>query len=164
MRRVGAVSTTPIVVGFAVAALLMLGLVVWLVYDDGHPPRRRKPLRSTPMRWDVRDKNADKARARIDTKLDTVIDLLGQISFQLTTRTDQGEEIVADLAALQASVDTQSSVIDGAVALIQGLSQALKDAIASNDPAAIQAVVDQLDSNTNELAAAVDNVPHAEQR
>lgn len=154
--------TAPFVVGFAVAMLLMFGLVVWLVYDDDRRTRRETPLRSGSMRWDVRDKNADKGRSRIEAKLDTVIDLLGHISYQLTTRTDQGEEIVADLAALQASVDSQSSVIDGAVALIQGLSQALKDAIASNDPAAIQAVVDQLDANTSELATAVDNVPHVE--
>lgn len=98
----------------------------------------------------------------IPEKLDTIIVSLGEISSQLTARNDQGEELMADLAALQASVDAQSSVVDGAVALIQGLSQALKDAVAANDPAAIQAVIDELDANTSELATAVDNVPHPE--
>lgn len=91
----------------------------------------------------------------ISEKLDTIISLLTQITVQEDAQ-------MADLAALQASVDAQSSVVDGAVALIQGLSQALKDAVAANDPAAIQAVIDELDANTSELATAVDNVPHPE--
>ena len=46
-------------------------------------------------------------------------------------------------------------VVTGAVTLLNSLSQMLKDALASNDPAAIQAVIDQIDMNRQALADAV---------
>jgi hypothetical protein len=67
----------------------------------------------------------------------------------------QGASLMADLAALQAEVTKVVGVEQSAITLIQGLSAQLKAALASADPAALQAVIDQLDAKTTELAAAV---------
>jgi hypothetical protein len=69
---------------------------------------------------------------------------------------------MATLKDIQDDVTAEKTVIDSAVALLAGLSQQLKDAIAANDPAALQAIVDGLDANKAELAAAVTaNTPAA---
>lgn len=87
---------------------------------------------------------------------------LATISTQLTTLTHQEEQIMADLSALQTEVSENGDAVGSAVALLSGLSQQLKDALAANDPAAIQALVDQLDANTQTLADAVTaNTPAA---
>jgi hypothetical protein len=52
-------------------------------------------------------------------------------------------------------VSENGDAVGSAIALLNGLSQALKDALAANDPAAIQALVDQLDAQTGDLATAV---------
>lgn len=62
---------------------------------------------------------------------------------------------MAQIEDLQAEVNENTDVTQSAITLMNGLSQQLKDALASNDPAAVQAVIDQLDQNTNSLAAAV---------
>jgi uncharacterized protein YoxC len=73
-----------------------------------------------------------------------------------------GRNIMATLKDIQDDVTAEKTVIDSAVALLAGLSQQLKDAIAANDPAALQAIVDGLDANKAELAAAVTaNTPAA---
>lgn len=59
------------------------------------------------------------------------------------------------LAELKAKVDAETTVVQSAVTLLSSLAQSLKDAIAANDPAAIQAIADELDTNTASLAAAV---------
>jgi chromosome segregation ATPase len=100
----------------------------------------------------------------IKQELKKITKELQRIGQQLGVVAEKQEETMADLAALQAEVQQNSDVTQSAVTLIQGLSQQLKDAIAANDPAAIQAVVDQLDANTQSLADAVANVPHPEQR
>lgn len=64
------------------------------------------------------------------------------------------------LANLQAKVEQNNSVIDSAVTLLNGLSQQLRDI--KDDPAAIQALADQLDSKDTELATAITtNTPAA---
>lgn len=104
---------------------------------------------------------------KIQEKLDVIIELLTRLTFQLTEIHEQGEQQMADLSALQTEVSENGEVAASAVALLNGLSQQLKDALAANDPAAIQALVDQLDANTQGLADAVaantDNVPHPDQ-
>lgn len=61
-------------------------------------------------------------------------------------------------AAVQRNTDVEASV----ETMLQGISQQLKDAKASNDPAAIQAVIDQIDANTKRLSDAVTaNTPAA---
>lgn len=125
------------------------------------------------MRFDVRDKDGAKGRARIEHQLDVIIGLLTKLTAQLTTVTEQGEHQMADLAALQAEVEQNGEVGASAIALLNGLSQQLRDAVAANDPAAISALADQLDAQTQSLADAVsantpaatnpDDVPHPDQ-
>jgi hypothetical protein len=62
---------------------------------------------------------------------------------------------MATLADIQAAVAAEKTVEDSVLALLSGLAQQLKDAIANNDPAAMQAVVDSLNSNASAMAAAV---------
>lgn len=62
---------------------------------------------------------------------------------------------MATLSDLQAEVAAVKTVEDSAETLLAGLSQQLKDALAQNDPAAIQAVIDALDSSKSALAASV---------
>ena len=69
---------------------------------------------------------------------------------------------MATMQELQASVQRNTDVDDSIITLLNGISQQLKDALASNDPAAIQAVITQLDSNTQRLTDAVTaNTPAA---
>jgi hypothetical protein len=65
------------------------------------------------------------------------------------------EAVMATLADVKAKVDAQGTVIESAVTLINGISQQLKDALANNDPTAVQAVIDELDAQDQSLAAAV---------
>lgn len=61
---------------------------------------------------------------------------------------------------LRDAVAGQRTVITSAIELLRGLHQKLDDAIKSQDPAAIQAVADDLKTNTDSLAAAVaENTP-----
>lgn len=62
---------------------------------------------------------------------------------------------MATLTDLAAAVAAEKTVVDSAVILLGGLSQQLKDALASGDPAAIQAIVDSIDAQKQELADAV---------
>jgi hypothetical protein len=72
------------------------------------------------------------------------------------------ERIMATLADIQAAVAAEKTVEDSVVALLGQISQQLKDAIAANDPAAMQAVVDQIDAHTQALSDAVTaNTPAA---
>lgn len=80
---------------------------------------------------------------------------LRRIEHTLAQLVHQEEQTMATIADLQTEVGQNTSVTESAVALLNGLSQQLKDALAANDPAAIQAVVDQLDANTSALAEAV---------
>jgi N-acetylglucosamine kinase-like BadF-type ATPase len=108
-------------------------------------------------------------------RTDEVIDALGHVAEAMIglteamqqgfkTQTEMEEAQMATLEELQTEVSQNTDVTQSAITLISGLSQQLKDALAANDPAAIQAVVDQLDANTNSLAEAVANVPHVEPR
>jgi hypothetical protein len=65
------------------------------------------------------------------------------------------EMIMSVMDDLKASVQRNSDAESSVVTLLQGISQQLKDAQAANDPAAIQAVITQIDANTAAAAAAV---------
>lgn len=70
--------------------------------------------------------------------------------------------IMSALDNLRTEVAEVKTVNASAVALLQGLKAALDAAIASGDPAAIQAFADSLDTDTKALAAAVTaNTPSA---
>lgn len=69
----------------------------------------------------------------------------------------EGEQIIMqDLTELNDAVTEESSVIDSAIVLIDGIAAQLQDALNNGaDPAAIQAVVDSINGKKDELAAAV---------
>lgn len=68
----------------------------------------------------------------------------------------QGERIMALLDSLQAAVAAESTVIDSAVALLQGLKAQLDAAIAAgSNPAQLQAISDAIAADTSKLANAV---------
>jgi len=56
---------------------------------------------------------------------------------------------------LHADVSANTDAVQSAVTLLGGLKAQLDAAIASGDPAQLQALSDQLESNTQTLAAAV---------
>lgn len=69
-------------------------------------------------------------------------------------------DIQASNAALEAAVAAEDTVIDSAVALINGFAGTITDlktqlaaAIAANDPAAIQAVVDAMTATAADITA-----------
>ncbi len=69
---------------------------------------------------------------------------------------------MATIADVQAAVTNETTVVGGVVTLLNQLSALLKAAIASNDPAALQAVVDSINANATTLANAVNaNTPAA---
>lgn len=76
------------------------------------------------------------------------IELLGKINRKVNT-------IMATMQDLQASVERNTSAEQGIVTLLNGIVQQLKDAQAQNDPAAVAAVIAQLDANSQALADAV---------
>jgi len=63
--------------------------------------------------------------------------------------------IMALLDPLTAEVANNTTVVNSAIALIQGIKAQLDAAIASNDPAALKALSDQLAANDAALGAAV---------
>jgi len=62
---------------------------------------------------------------------------------------------MATLAELTIQVQKNADVEQSAIILIQGIAQALKDAIAANDPAKIAELQAQLATSADALAAAV---------
>ena len=67
-----------------------------------------------------------------------------------------------ELDDLTAAVAKDTDVDTSAITLLNGLKQKLDDAIASNNPAALKALSDQLGSNAQALADAVTaNTPAA---
>lgn len=83
---------------------------------------------------------------------------------QILRRLDQQEQsIMTDLISLSAAVAQSRTVQDSAISLINQIADALADA--KTDPAAIQALADQLNAQAASLAAAVtENTPAAEEQ
>lgn len=80
---------------------------------------------------------------------------LYRIEAMLGTVLNKQGKIMATMEDLKTSVQKNTDAEGSVIALLQGISQQLKDAQAANDPAAIQAVIDQIDANTAAAAAAV---------
>lgn len=118
--------------------------------------------------------------ARVSQRVEDLITQAVTLSTTLAQRMDQAMASIADLQSkadtLRTSVESETSVTQSVVALLQGTNQTiadlrtqLADAIAANDPAALQAVVDTIDAitATNEqnaqalAAAAAANTPAA---
>lgn len=95
------------------------------------------------------------ARCEVMRRLDAILDQTGLIL-------DRQELIMATMDDLKAAVSRNTSVDDSVLALLQGISQQLKDAQAANDPQAIADVIAQLDANTQKMTDAVTaNTPAA---
>ena len=68
--------------------------------------------------------------------------------------------MAGELDALTAQVAKNAEVDQSAITLLRGIKAKLDDAIASGDPARVQALADSLGASTDELAAAViENTP-----
>ena len=63
--------------------------------------------------------------------------------------------MAGELAKLQADVAAESTVVDSAITLLQGLKAALDAAIASGDPSALTALSADIEAKTAVLSAAV---------
>jgi DNA-binding FadR family transcriptional regulator len=83
-----------------------------------------------------------------DPRLDTLIGMVNQLL-------QQEKIIMAGLDDITAAVAAETTVLESAETLLASLHDQLVAALASSDPAAIQAVVDQIGTNTAALAAAV---------
>lgn len=95
------------------------------------------------------------ARCEVMRRLDALLDQTGLIL-------DRQELIMASMDDLKAAVSRNTNVDDSVLALLQGISQQLKDAQAANDPQAIADVIAQLDANTQKMTDAVTaNTPAA---
>jgi hypothetical protein len=70
---------------------------------------------------------------------------------QLTT---QGETVMADLTELQAAVTAEGTVVASAVTLLNQLAQMVRDA--GTDPVALAELADQIETQSADLAAAVE--------
>lgn len=81
--------------------------------------------------------------------------ILSKIAEILTAVNLLGNTMANELETLQASVTASGDATDSAVILLTGLKAALDAAIASGNPAALQALSDSLGTNTAELAAAI---------
>jgi DNA-binding FadR family transcriptional regulator len=70
------------------------------------------------------------------------------------------ENMLMDVQDIRNRVAEQRNVIDSAKTLLTSLHQRLDDAIKAEDPAALQALADDIQANTTSLAAAVqENTP-----
>ena len=85
---------------------------------------------------------------RSDARLDAMLALLAEL-------TTEGRKIMATLSDISLAIQRQTTVEQSVVALLRQLSTQLHDAIEAEDPAAVQAVVDMIDSNTKTLSDAV---------
>lgn len=88
----------------------------------------------------------------LNEKLDTII-------LKLNNVLRKERQMAVDLSALQAEVERDRTVDESAKTLLEGLTAKINELIAASgntvDPAALQALVDSIKSNTDNLAAAV---------
>jgi hypothetical protein len=97
----------------------------------------------------------DRASSKHDHQFNNLIDRLDRIIFLLQNISYKETIIMATDQDIQTAVAAQSTVADSVVTLLNGINQQLKDAIASNDPAALDAIVASITANTTKLSDAV---------
>lgn len=69
---------------------------------------------------------------------------------------------MATLADIQNAVTAEKTVEDSVITLLQSIAAQLKTALAANDPAALQTIVDSINANASTMANAVTaNTPAA---
>jgi len=92
----------------------------------------------------------------ISARLDAATAARIEQIFGLVTAINQRTlKMAATLDDLVAAVAAENTVIDSAITLLNGVSAQLAAAIAANDPAKIQAVLDNVNAEKAKLAAAV---------
>jgi predicted nucleic acid-binding Zn-ribbon protein len=79
-------------------------------------------------------------------------ELLTALVEKITAQNERLDSMAGILDALKTRVAANTSVIESAKTLISGIGQQLKDAIAANDPAALQALADTLTAEDQSLA------------
>lgn len=85
----------------------------------------------------------------------TLNDKLDSISKRLDFLAAEEKTIIMDLTTLKAQVDKNRDLEESAVTLITGIAKQL--AAAKTDPAAIQALSDELTASASDLATAITN-------
>lgn len=89
-----------------------------------------------------------------------LIQMLGKIQGLLQTLIKQGDIMSAQLDALTAQVQANTEVEASAILLLRGLAAQIADL--QDDPAALQALSDNLKASADRLAAAItENTPAA---
>jgi len=83
-----------------------------------------------------------------NNKLDLLLNLLIQVI-------RKENYIMATIQDINAAIAAESSVDDSIIALLNGIVQQLKDAQASNDPAALDVVIAGITANTKKIQDAV---------
>lgn len=88
--------------------------------------------------------------------------LNANITALISNLKQQETAMSAEMDRLTASVQRNTSVTDSALALISGLADQVRNAASSGDPAALNALADQIDAESQKLADAVTaNTPAA---
>ena len=90
---------------------------------------------------------------RIERKIDDLLSKLDALTRETRKQTKDGKAIMADLSNITAKVAANGSVIGSAVALIEQIAEALRNA--GSDQGAIDALASDLESQAAALAAAV---------
>ena len=85
--------------------------------------------------------------------LSSVTASLDRIEQLLVNLTEKGEYMSVELDNLTREVAEMSTVVDSAVTLISGLAEQIR--ALQNDPVALAALANSLDTKANELATAV---------
>lgn len=71
-------------------------------------------------------------------------------------------KLMATMVELRDAVQRNTAVDESVITLLEGISAQLKEALANDDPAAMQALIDELDANTKRMTDAVTaNTPSA---
>lgn len=98
-------------------------------------------------------------RRRIEVRLDEIMarltDIQNQIQTTTTTITTGDSTIMSNLDDLAAKANELTDTVAAARLVLDGLRADLAAALADDDPAAVQAIVDQLDGAIESLAAGI---------
>ena len=86
------------------------------------------------------------------TKVQNAVDKILEIVREIK---QGGITMAGELEVLKEAVASNTTVIGSAIVLLQGLKQKLDEAIASGDPAALQALSDELGAQDQALADAI---------
>lgn len=92
---------------------------------------------------------------RIERGQVEVIRRLDALKRQEARQKAREDRILANLSDVKAAVAAEKTVVQSAITLLTELKTKLDAAIASGDPAEIQAVVDEIGAQTNDLATNV---------